>query len=410
MRRKELWLKAREATEKRGVKQYKYLYRKMLDENIIRKAYKKLRKGKTKRKEIQQIDADLDNEVTAMRRMIENTKPPDVPVEHPKLAYRPKRRTPKLIKEKGKLRKIFMPEIHEQWLHHIIVLILEPIITATAYPYSCGSFPKRGAHYGKKALLKIIRKGKNIRNFAKIDIRHFYDSIRLDILMRELRIRIKDELFLYIVELCLQGFKKGIPLGFYISQWLANYLLEPLDRFITEKLGIKNLIRYMDDIVMGDDNKKKLHKAIAEIKQFIGRRFRLKLKKNYQVFKFNFQKKNGKVIGRVIDFMGFLFFRNRTTMRKAILLSATRLAKKLARAKKAGRGYFKKHLEAMLSYIGWFSCTDTYDAYQDYIKPLIKVRQLKQIISKLTRRANKNEAVDKGAKRQQTGRVAACGA
>ena len=166
----------------------------------------------------------------------------------------------------------------------------------------------------------------------------------------------------------------------------------------------------MDDIVMGDDNKKKLHKAIAEIKQFIGRRFRLKLKKNYQVFKFNFQKKNGKVIGRVIDFMGFLFFRNRTTMRKAILLSATRLAKKLARAKEAGRGYFKKHLEAMLSYIGWFSCTDTYDAYQDYIKPLIKVRQLKQIISKLTRRANKNEAVDKGAKRQQTGRVAACGA
>ena len=410
MRRKELWLKAREATEKRGVKQYKYLYRKMLDENIIRKAYKKLRKGKTKRKEIQQIDADLDNEVTAMRRMIENTKPPDVPVEHPKLAYRPKRRTPKLIKEKGKLRKIFMPEIHEQWLHHIIVLILEPIITATACPYSCGSFPKRGAHYGKKALLKIIRKGKNIRNFAKIDIRHFYDSIRLDILMRELRIRIKDELFLYIVELCLQGFKKGIPLGFYISQWLANYLLEPLDRFITEKLGIKNLIRYMDDIVMGDDNKKKLHKAIAEIKQFIGRRFRLKLKKNYQVFKFNFQKKNGKVIGRVIDFMGFLFFRNRTTMRKAILLSATRLAKKLARAKEAGRGYFKKHLEAMLSYIGWFSCTDTYDAYQDYIKPLIKVRQLKQIISKLTRRENKNEAVDKGAKHQQTGRVAACGA
>ena len=410
MRRKELWRKAEETAQEKGVKQYKYLYRRMLDENIIRKAYKKLRKGKTKRKEIQQIDADLDNEVAAMRRMIENTKPPDVPVEHPELAYRPKRRTPKLIKEKGKLRKIFMPKIHEQWLHHIIVLILEPIITATAYPYSCGSFPKRGAHYGKKRLLKIIRGGKNIRNFAKIDIRHFFFFFRLDILMRELRIRIKDELFLYIVELCLQGFKKGIPLGFYISQWLANYLLEPLDRFITDKLGIKNLVRYMDDIVMGDDNKKKLHGAIIEIKKFIGRRFRLKLKKNYQVFKFNFQKKNGKVIGRVIDFMGFLFFRNRTTMRKAIMLSATRLAKKLARAKEAGRGYFKKHLEAMLSYIGWFSCTDTYDAYQDYIKPFVKVRQLKQIISKLTRRANKNEAVDKGAKRQQTGRVAACGA
>ena len=102
MRKKELWQKVEKAATERGVKQYKYLYRRMLDENIIRKAYKKLRKGKTKRIEIQKIDADLDNEVTAMRRMIENTKPPDIPVEHPKLAYRPKRRTPKLIKEKGK--------------------------------------------------------------------------------------------------------------------------------------------------------------------------------------------------------------------------------------------------------------------------------------------------------------------
>ena len=187
MRKKELWQKVEKAATERGVKQYKYLYRRMLDENIIRKAYKKLRKGKTKRIEIQKIDADLDNEVAAMRRMIENTKPPGVPVEHPELAYKPKKRKPKIIREKGKTRKIFMPEIHEQWLHHIIVLILEPIITATAYPYSCGSFPKRGAHYGKKRLLKIIQGGKNIRNFAKIDIRHFYDSIRLDILMRELR-------------------------------------------------------------------------------------------------------------------------------------------------------------------------------------------------------------------------------
>ena len=65
------------------MKEYKYLYSRMLDEEVIRKAYKKLRKGKTKRKEIQQIDANLDAEVKAMRIMIENTKPPGVPVEHP---------------------------------------------------------------------------------------------------------------------------------------------------------------------------------------------------------------------------------------------------------------------------------------------------------------------------------------
>lgn len=405
MRKRELWLAVEYATPEKSAKQYKYLYRRMLDEDVIRKAYKKLRKGKTKRKEIKIIDANLDAEVAAMRRMIENTKPPGVEVEHPELAYKPCRRTPKIIHEHGKTRKIYMPEIHEQWLHHIIVLILEPIITATAYPYSCGSFPKRGAHYGKRQIRRWIESGKGIRNFAKIDIRHFYDSIRLPILMRELRIRIKDEWFLYIIELCLRGFKKGIPLGFYISQWLANYLLEPLDRFITETLGLKKVMRYMDDITIFDDNKKKLHRAIVEIQIFIGRRFRLKLKHNYQVCKYYYQK-GKRAVGRCLDFMGFLFYREKTLIRKNIMLSATRLAKRMHQAKEAGRGYFAKHIKAMLSYMGWFSCTDTYECYRENIKPFVKIGKLKKIVSKLDRRQN-HETVDRGKMRYQAGRIAA---
>lgn len=410
MRRKDLWQKIQGATEASGAKQYKYLYRRMLDEDVIRKAYKKLRKGKTKRKEIQAIDADLDNEVAAMRRMIENTKPPDVPVEHPELAFKPRKHTPEIIHEHGKRRKIYMPEIHEQWLHHIIILILEPIIMATAYPFSCGSFPKRGGHFGKKQIERWIRKGEGIRNFAKMDIRHFYDNIRLNILMRELRIRIKDEWFLYIIELCLREFKKGIPLGFYISQWLANYLLEPLDKFITETLGLKKAMRYMDDITIYDNSKKKLHAAIVEIRKFIGRRFRLKLKGNYQVCKFDYEKA-GKIIGRPLDFMGFVFFRGKTLIRKSIMLSASRLAKKMKRAKDAGRGYFVKHIKAMLSYKGWFDCTDTYNCYLEHIKPfIIRIGRLKKIVSKLDRRQNKHEAVDRGTQRTAARRVAACGA
>lgn len=377
------------------MKEYKYLYQKMLDENIIRKAYKKLRKGKTKRKEIIAIDANLDIEVAAMRKMIENTKPPDVEVEHPELAYKPCKRTPKIIFEHGKKRKIYMPEIHEQWLHHIIVLILEPIITATAYRFSCGSFPKRGAHYGKKQLLKWIRSGDGIRNFAKIDIRHFYDNIRIEILMRELSIRIKDDWFLYIIRLCLQGFKKGIPLGFYISQWLANYILEPLDRFVTEKLGIKKFIRYMDDMVFYDNAKKSLRTAVVKIMMFIGRRFRLKLKHTFQVCRFYYEGK--RKIGRPLDFMGFLFYRNKTILRKSIMIEATRTARKLKAAKEAGRGYFAKHVKAMLSYMGWFDCTNTYDCYLEYIKPLVNIGKLKKIVSKLDRRKNHYETVERRA-------------
>ena len=376
------------------MKKYKYLYQRMLDENIIRKAFKKLRKGKTKRKEIIAINANLDIEVAAMRKMIENTKPPDVPVDNPELAYKPCRRMPKYIFEHGKRRKIFMPEIHEQWLHHIIVLILEPIITATSYRYSCGSFPKRGAHYGKKFILKILRNGKGIRNFGKIDIRHFYDNIRIKVLMKELSIRIRDSWFLYIIRLCLKGFRKGIPLGFYISQWLANYIMEPLDKFITETLGLKRFVRYMDDMVFYDNAKKNLQRAIVKIRIFIGRRYRLKLKNNYQVCRFFYESKKRK-IGRPLDFMGFLFYRNKVILRKNIMLSATRMAKKLARAKKAGRGYYETHVKAMLSYAGWFYCTNTYDCYTKYVKPLVNVGKLKKIVSKLDRRKNRNEAVEK---------------
>lgn len=366
----------------------------MLDENIIRKAYKKLRKGKAKRKGIIAIDANLDIEVAAMQKMIENTKPPDVPVENPELAYKPCKRTPKIIFEHGKKRKIFMPEIHEQWLHHIIVLILEPIITATSYRYSCGSFPKRGVHYGKKYIMKILRSGKGIRNFGKIDIRHFYDNIRINILMKELAIRIKDNWFLYIIRLCLKGFKKGIPLGFYISQWLANYILEPLDKFITEKLGLDKFVRYMDDMIFYDNAKKNLQRAIAEIRIFIGHRYRLKLKDNYQVCRFFYESKK-REIGRPLDFMGFQFYRNKVILRKNIMIAATRMAKRLAKAKAVGRGYYAKHVKSMLSYVGWFDCTNTYDCYTKYVKPLVNIGKLKKIVSKLDRRKNRNETVEK---------------
>ena len=386
-----------------GHKEYKYLYQQMLLDSVIDRAYKKLRKGKTKREEIIYIDAHYEEEREGMKEMIRNTKPPDVEVPHPEKAYRPNRRRKAIhLFEHGKHRTVYRPEIHEQWLHHIIVQVLAPIIEATAYRFSCGSFPKRGAHFGKKVIEKWIRQDpKGTRNFSKIDIRHFYQSIRLDVLMRELAVRIKDRWFLYIIWLCLRDFKKGIPLGFYISQWLANYLLEPLDRLITEKLGLKKTVRYMDDITTFHQNKKVLAAALVEIRKFLGRRFRLKLKHNYQVCKFWYQGKR-KTIGRALDFMGFVFYRGRTTIRKRIMIRATRLAARMHRAADAGKKYFRRHVSAMLSYMGWFSCTDTYGCYLRRIKPNVEVRKLKRIISKIQRRQNCHDRMDQGNLLQQT--------
>ena len=370
-------------------KQFKYLYRQMLDEEIIRKAYKKLRKGKTKREEIQQIDANLDEEVKKMRVMIENTRPG---AEHPELGFHPpEKRRPKIINEHGKPRIIYMPEIREQWLHHIIVLILSPIILSTAYPISCGSFPGRGAHYGMKYLRKMISREKHIKYFAKLDIRHFYNSVRVKMLIDSLRDMIKDELFLHVIELCLRGFVKGIPLGFYISQWLANYFLEPLDRLIKEVCGIKINIRYMDDLLLMDDNKKVLHKTIKKIKHLLGGLLRLKLKDNFQVVRFAYVKKDGKKIGRPVDIMGFVFYRGgKVIMRERIMLHITRLARHMAKVKERTGKYYTRHIRALLSGMGWFKYTDSYGCFLDYIKPYVKIKVLRGIISRIDRRERKN--------------------
>lgn len=106
--------------------------------------------------------------------------------------------------------------------------------------------------------------------------------------------------------------------------------------------------------------------------------------------------------------MGFIFYRNKTLIRKNIMLSATRLAKKMERSKEANRGYFHRHIEAMLSYMGWFTCTDTYDCYQSRIKPYIHVGRLKKIISKIKRRQN-HEGMDQGKMFRGAAGAAACG-
>ena len=59
--------------------------------------------------------------------------------------------------------------------------------------------------------------------------------------------------------------------------------------------------------------------------------------------------------------------------------------------------YYECHVKAMLSYMGWFTHSDTYNCYLKWIKPRIHVGRLKKIASKLDRRRNRNEAMERRA-------------
>ena len=161
---------------------------------------------------------------------------------------------------------------------------------------------------------------------------------------------------------------------------------------ITESLGLDKVVRYMDDVTIYGAAKKALHNADVQIRRLLGQRFRLKLKKNRQVCKFFYQGKR-KAMGRPLDFMGFVFYRDKTIIRKRIMLKATQTARHLHKAKEAGRSYCRHNIAAMLSYMGWFSCTDTYECFKRRIKPNVKIGKLKEIISKLDRRKKNHETL-----------------
>lgn len=53
------------------------------------------------------------------------------------------------------------------------------------------------------------------------------------------------------------------------------------------------------------------------------------MKDNWKVFKIEYVDKHGKTHGRALDFMGFKFYRNRTTLRRNIMLRASKKQKEL---------------------------------------------------------------------------------
>ena len=297
--------------------------------------------------------------------------------------FRNRHHVPKEIYDgiQRKKRTIIVPTFEEQVVHHMVVNVLKPIFMHGMYEHSYGSIPGRGSHKGKKVIEKWIRNDpKNCKYVLKMDIRKYFDSISHEILIRKLRLIIHDEQFMDILEEIINAIPNGIPLGFYTSQWFANWYLQGLDHYIKEKLGAKHYIRYMDDMVIFDSSKKRLHKMRKTIEEYLFYSLGLTLKDNWQVFRFDFFGKY-----RFLDFMGFRFYRNRTTLRKSIMLKMTRKAKHIFK-----KGEINAYVSRqMLSYLGWIKHTNSYSMYLDHIKPLISFQELKATIGNYDRERNR---------------------
>lgn len=279
-----------------------------------------------------------------------------------------------------KQRKIIVPTMKEQIIHHMVINILKPIFLRPMYEHSYGSIPNRGPHLAKKTIEKWIQKDSiNTKYCLKMDISKYFESISRKILKQKLADLIHDQKFLKILYLIIDIDKNetGIPIGFYTSQWFANWYLTDLDHFIKEKLGAIYYVRYMDDMVIFSSDKKQLHQFKKDIEIFLLTQLGLKLKDNWQVFKFDCIKDNMH-FGRDLDFMGFRFYHDRTTLRKTLIIKITRKARRASNKKRTT----VHDARQMLSYLGWLICTNTYQMYLCRIKPYINFNILREKISK----------------------------
>ena len=290
-----------------------------------------------------------------------------------------------------KKRTILVPTMPEQVVHHMVVNVLKPIIMKPMYYHSYGSLPKRGAignrkkgsRGGKQAIWRFIRRHPDqCAYYLKIDIKKFFENISHNILKQQFARIIHDAHFLNIIYTIIDAVPgdRGIPIGFYTSQWFANFYLIGLDHYIAEQLGAPAYYRFMDDMVIFSSDKAFLHDTKNLIENYLGAQLELEVNPKWRVQHFT----DCCYTGCFLDFMGFRFYPNKITLRRNLMMRLCRKARRI----------FKKiHItiydcRQMLSYKGWLIQTNCFKLYKTKIEPYISFPRLQRLMGEAQRRIN----------------------
>lgn len=134
---------------------------------------------------------------------------------------------------------------------------------------------------------------------------------------------------------------KGLPIGNMTSQILAVFYLNDIDHFIKEKLHCKYYIRYMDDLVIIDNDFNKLKNVWREINNEI---YKLKLEVN--------NKSNIYSLDNGFSFLGYTFNTRKGNLRISCNNKTYRRIRK--HLKYLQKKDFDEYQKSFNSYKGYF--------------------------------------------------------
>jgi retron-type reverse transcriptase len=300
------------------------LYKQIISIENLRAAEAKARKGKQWQYGVFVFDKNPQGNLLLLHEMLANRTYRTSPYTIFKV-YEPKERD-----------VYRLPYFPDRILHHAIMNVLEPLFVSvfTADTYSC--IKKRGIHAAANAVKLALRDAPGTQYCFKMDITKFYPSVNHDILKQLIRRKIKDADLLGLLDEIIDS-ADGLPIGNYLSQYLANFYLTYFDHWIKEEQLVKYYFRYADDLVFLSSNKEQLHILFSRIKLYLNETLKLQIKKNYRIFP----------VRCGIDFVGYVFFHTHTRLRKGIKQNFARmLAKKPTTASIASYNGWLKHCNA----------------------------------------------------------------
>jgi retron-type reverse transcriptase len=244
------------------------------------------------------------------------------------------------------------------------MLQVEHVFMEVFCSHTCASIKNRGISEAQRLLHGYLKDTKGTKYCLQVDVSKFYPSIDHEILKKLLTKKFKDKQLLSLLNKIIDSSpnEKGVPIGSYLSQYLANYYLAYLDHFIKETLGMKYVVRYMDDIIILSDSKEQLHQVREIIDEYLKHNLNLHLKDNWQIYE---------VDKRGIDFIGFRSFHGYTLLRKRTCQKFKRKMNKIKQKQDAGQLINYSEWCSANSYNGWLDMCDGYRLWLKYVVPVL---------------------------------------
>lgn len=189
------------------------------------------------------------------------------------------------LREK-KPRLISAAPFRDRVVHHALCNVIEPIIDRSFL------FDSYACRKGKGTHAAIERASHYARRFPyvlKADIAQYFPSIDHAVLLGLLKRFLWDQDVLWLVHIILAGSnpqsdaaryfpgddlftpierRRGLPIGNQTSQFFANVYLNGLDHFVKEELRLPGYVRYVDDILVFDHEKNRLHDTLAAMRTY----------------------------------------------------------------------------------------------------------------------------------------------